>query len=291
MKNKRSRISFFKSNITPIISVALVLLLLGVVALLALGTRTLTNQIKENVGFVVVVNSEVTADEISKFAKKLEGEHYLSELTYTSKEEALKIWERETGENLIDIFGVNPLNAEFSIKMKAEYAQVDSIDAIVKVLGYNNKMVESIHVQRDLVESIDSNINKAVLLLSAIAVLLIIISIALINNTVILGVYSRRFLIHTMKLVGATPGFIRKPFIRSNILNGFIASILAVMILSGAIYYAYTLDSIVSQVLDLPTIGIVFGGIFVVGFMICSIAAYFAASKYIRLDQDELYKR
>lgn len=291
MKNKRSRISFFNSNITSIISVALVLLLLGVVAILTLGARNLTNQIKENIGFVVVVNSSASAQEIEEFAKTLESETYLSELTYTSKEEALEIWERETGENLIEIFGVNPLNAEFSVKMKAEYAQVDSIDAIVSTLGYDNKMVESIHVQRDLVESIDSNISKAVMLLSVIAALLIIISVALINNTVILGVYSKRFLIHTMKLVGATPGFIRKPFIKSNILNGFIAAIFAILLLSAALFYAYELDPVVSQVIDLTTIGIVFAGIFVVGFLICSTAAFFAASKYIRLEQDDLYKR
>ncbi len=291
MSDNRSKISFFNSNITSIISVSLVLLLLGVVALLGLGTRTLTNQIKENVGFVVVVNGAASASEVSQFAKSLESEKYLSELTYTSKEDALKIWEKETGENLIDIFGINPLNAEFSVKMKAEYAQVDSIDAIVSSLGYNNKVVESIHVQRDLVESIDSNINKVVMLLTAIAILLIIISIALINNTVILGVYSKRFLIHTMKLVGATPGFIRKPFIVNNILNGFIASIIAIAILSGAIFYAYGLDPIVSQVLEMTTVAVVFGGIFVVGFLICGVAAFFAANKYIKLQYDELYKR
>ncbi len=291
MKNKRSKISFFNSNITSIISVALVLLLLGVMALLAVGTHNLTNQIKENVGFVVVINDSATDAEIEAFAKRLQGEAYMSELNYVSKSDAMELWQRQTGENLIEIFGVNPLSAEFSVKVKADYAQVDSIDAIVSELGYGNKLVSDIHVQRELVESIDGNINKVVMLLSAISILLILISIALINNTVILGVYSKRFLIHTMKLVGAKPSFIRKPFIRTNILNGLIAAVIAAVILSVAIFYAYDLDPIVEQVLSLDIIGVIYGGLFVVGFLICSIAAFFAASKYIRLDYDDLYKR
>lgn len=292
MSNKiqKSKISFFNANFTSIISVALVLLLLGLVAFLGFGANRLTQHIRENIGFDVIVKETANEQQINKLKQLWNRAPYVSSVKYMSKEDGLKIWEEETGENLIEIFGVNPLSAEFEVRLKADYASMDSINKIVKVLKRNDA-IESIHVPEDVVNSIDNNIRKVVIILSVIACLLMIISLALINNTVRLTVYSKRFIIHTMKLVGAKPAFIRRPFIVSNIINGIIAALISIGILSACIYYVYQFDMEMYKILSMEIVLIVFGMILVLGILLCGIAAIFAANKYIRLNYDALFKR
>lgn len=289
-KNQKSKISFFNANFTSIISVALVLLLLGLVALLGLGTNRLTQQIKENVGFDVIIKETANDQQINQLKQLWNRAPYISSVKYISKDDGLRMWEKETGENLIEIFGVNPLSAEFELRLKADYASMDSINKIVRGLEQNDA-IESIQVPKDVVNSIDNNIRKVVIILSIIACLLMIISFALINNTVRLTVYSKRFIIHTMKLVGAKPGFIRRPFIVSNIINGIIAALISIAILSGCVYYAYQFDAEMHTIISIEIVLMVFGLILVLGVLLCSVAALFAANKYIRLNYDALFKR
>ena len=289
-KNQKSKISFFNANFTSIISVALVLLLLGLVALLGLGTNRLTQQIKENVGFDVIIKETANDQQINQLKQLWNRAPYISSVKYISKDDGLRMWEKETGENLIEIFGVNPLSAEFELRLKADYASMDSINKIVKGPEQNDA-IESIQVPKDVVNSIDNNIRKVVIILSIIACLLMIISFALINNTVRLTVYSKRFIIHTMKLVGAKPGFIRRPFIVSNIINGIIAALISISILSGCVYYAYQFDAEMHTIISMEIVLMVFGLILVLGVLLCSVAALFAANKYIRLNYDALFKR
>ncbi|MEG1538961.1 MAG: permease-like cell division protein FtsX, partial [Muribaculaceae bacterium] len=215
---------------------------------------------------------------------------YISSVKYISKEDGLRSWEAETGENLVEMLGVNPLNAEFEVRVKSKYASVDSLNKIVKQLN-NNPAIESIAMQRELIDSINNNIANIALVLAIIAGVLMIISFALINNTVRLTVYSKRFIIHTMKLVGAKAGFIRKPFIISNIINGIIAGIIAIVILCICIYYTLQIDNSVAELVSQEMLWCVCGGIIILGMLLCGIAAFLAANKFIRLSYDDLFKR
>lgn len=286
--NKKSRISFFHSDTTTVMSVALVLLLLGIVAFLGLAAKQVTSNLKENIGFDVVVKESATEAEVNQLKQMWNNAAYMSSVKYVSREDALKEWERETGEDLMEVLGVNPLSAEFEVKVKADYANVDSLNKI----EYQLKQVpgiESVQMHKDVVDTINNNIKNVALILIAVAVVLLIISVALINNTVRLTVYSRRFLIHTMKLVGAKPSFIRRPIVVSNAVNGIIASIIAMVILSGVLYYLIEFEAGWGSLISLVDVAVVYGMLLAVGAVICALAAMFAANRFIALDYDDLF--
>lgn len=286
--NKKSRISFFHSDTTTVMSVALVLLLLGIVAFLGLAAKQVTSNLKENIGFDVVVKESATEAEVNQLKQMWNNAAYMSSVKYVSREDALKEWERETGEDLMEVLGVNPLSAEFEVKVKADYANVDSLNKI----EYQLKQVpgiESVQMHKDVVDTINNNIKNVALILIAVAVVLLIISVALINNTVRLTVYSRRFLIHTMKLVGAKPSFIRRPIVVSNAVNGIIASIIAMVLLSGVLYYLIEFEAGWGSLISLVDVAVVYGMLLAVGAVICALAAMFAANRFIALDYDDLF--
>ena len=286
--NKKSRISFFHSDTTTVMSVALVLLLLGIVAFLGLAAKQVTSNLKENIGFDVVVKESATEAEVNQLKQMWNNAAYMSSVKYVSREDALKEWERDTGEDLMEVLGVNPLSAEFEVKVKADYANVDSLNKI----EYQLKQVpgiESVQMHKDVVDTINNNIKNVALILIAVAVVLLIISVALINNTVRLTVYSRRFLIHTMKLVGAKPSFIRRPIVVSNAVNGIIASIIAMVLLSGVFYYLIEFEAGWGSLISLVDVAVVYGMLLAVGAVICALAAMFAANRFIALDYDDLF--
>lgn len=290
MEEKKSKISYFSANITPIISVSLVLLLLGVVALLGIATNTLTTYVKENIGFDVVVDNNASQQEIDELKQYWLKAPYVNSVKYISKEDALRSWELDTGENLMEVIGVNPLSAEFEIRVKAQYVSVDSLNKIEYELK-NNSAIESIQMHKDVVEQINNNVQRVMLVLVVILLMLVIISFVLINNTVRLAVYSRRFIIHTMKLVGATPGFIRRPFVLTNVLNGIIASIIAVSVLAGCVYYVFNTNPDYIGLVDMIHIWTVFGALIVLGVLMCAIAATLATNRFISLNYDELFTK
>ncbi len=288
-KKRHSGISTFSAQITSTISVALVLLLLGIIAMLGIAAHSVTTSIKENMGFDIVLKEETAESVVNELKQKWTSAPYVASVKYFSQEDALNKWQDETGENLVEMLGVNPFCAEFEVKVKADYADVDSIEKIVAPLRANQAISE-INVHTEMVETINSNIRSIALILSIVAAALILISFVLINNTVRLTVYARRFLIHTMKLVGATPGFIRRPFIINNILNGIIASIVAVGVLAGILYYCSTLDVSITKAVTWGQASWVFAGMLMAGILLCALAALFAANKYIRLDYDSMFK-
>ena len=286
--NKKSRISFFHSDTTTVMSVALVLLLLGIVAFLGLAAKQVTSNLKENIGFDVVVKESATEAEVNQLKQMWNNAAYMSSVKYVSREDALKEWERETGEDLMEVLGVNPLSAEFEVKVKADYANVDSLNKIEYQLK-QIPAIDSVQMHKDVVDTINNNIKNVALILIAVAVVLLIISVALINNTVRLTVYSRRFLIHTMKLVGAKPSFIRRPIVVSNAVNGIIASIIAMVILSGVLYYLIEFEAGWGSLISLVDVAVVYGMLLAVGAVICALAAMFAANRFIALDYDDLF--
>lgn len=290
MEEKKSKISYFSANITPIISVSLVLLLLGVVAMIGLSAHSLTNYVKENIGFDVVMKANASQQETDGLKKRLTVAPYVSSVKYISKEDALRSWEQDTGENLMEVIGVNPLNAEFEVRVKAQYVSVDSLNKIEAELAKISS-VESVQMHKDVVEQINHNVRSVMVVLFAVLVMLVIISFVLINNTVRLAVYSRRFIIHTMKLVGATPGFIRRPFVLTNILNGIIASLIAILLLSGIMYYVDEINRDYAALIDASQVFMVFGGLIIAGVVMCMVAAILATNRFIGLNYDELFTK
>lgn len=289
-KEKKSKISYFQSNFTSTISVALVLLLLGIIAFLGILANTFSKELKENIGFSVVLQSETTPEQVAAMDKMWKASPYVSDVKFISKEAALQNWQAETGENLVELFGVNPLNAEYEVYVKAEYANLDSLQVIEQQLKAIT-FVDEIAMHKSEVDAANRNISNVALVLFVIAVLLMLISFVLINNTVRLTVYSRRFLIHTMKLVGAKPGFIRRPFVVSNMLNGLIAAFVSMLFLLGVYLFLQNIDEALVVSFSALEIVAVFAGLIVLGVLICGLAAFLAADKYIRLSYDDLFKR
>lgn len=289
-KEKKSKISYFQSNFTSTISVALVLLLLGIIAFLGILANTFSKELKENIGFSVVLQSETTPEQVAAMDKMWKASPYVSDVKFISKEAALQNWQAETGENLVELFGVNPLNAEYEVYVKAEYANLDSLQVIERQLK-TITFVDEIAMHKSEVDAANRNISNVALVLFVIAVLLMLISFVLINNTVRLTVYSRRFLIHTMKLVGAKPGFIRQPFVISNMLNGLIAAFVSMLFLLGVYLFLQNIDEALVVSFSALEIVAVFAGLIVLGVLICGLAAFLAADKYIRLSYDDLFKR
>lgn len=290
MEEKKSKISYFSANVTPIISVSLVLLLLGIVAMLGIAANSLTDYVKENIGFDVVMKNDASQQEIDALKQMWTKAPYVASVKYISKEDALQSWEKETGENLMEVIGVNPLSSEFEVRVKPQYVSVDSLNRIEYALS-QNKSIDSVKMHKDVVEKINSNVNSVVLVLGAVLVLLVIISFVLINNTVRLAVYSRRFIIYTMKLVGATPGFIRRPFVLTNVVNGLIASLVAMAMLCGLMYYVVEVNYDYANLIEVKHIVVVCAGLMVVGVMMCALAALLAANRFISLNYDELYTK
>lgn len=289
-KQKKSKISYFQSNVTSTISVALVLVFIGAIAFLSLAGRSMANDLKENMGFSIVLTPDATEQQSAELDRKFKTAPYTARATYISKEAALAQWQHDTGENLVETFGVNPLSAEFQVNVKAGYSNVASlkqIEADLKKLPY----VEDVELYETEVETANENIRNISIGLLAVAVLLAVISFALINNTVRLTVYSRRFLIHTMKLVGAKAGFIRLPFVVQNMINGCIAAVAACLIFTGLYFLAQNFDRTLVDIFTPEEIAAVFAGLVVLGVTICGTAAFFAANKYIRLSYDDLFKR
>ena len=288
-KRPNKGISTFSAQITATISVALVLLLIGIIAMLGIAAHSITRNIKENIGFDIVLTDTATDAEVNQLKSKWTASPYTASVRYYSKEDALMNWEEETGENLMDVLGINPFSGELEVKVKADYASSDSINKIITPLK-SPPYVHEVNVHTELVDSINRNINSVSLILIIITCALLFISFALINNTVRLTVYSRRFIIHTMKLVGATGSFIRRPFINANVVSGIISALIASAILAGTLYYLQGIDSGIASAITWPQAACVFAGILIIGIIICAVAALFATNKYLRLDYDDMFR-
>lgn len=269
----------------------MVLLLLGIVALIGMAANEATRQIRENVGFDVSMSEVATDVQVDALRRELAHAPYAASVKYVSKEEALMQWKAETGEDLMEVVGFNPLTAEFEVHVRADYASVDSLNRIAAALRHN-QAIDEVKVHSEQVKEMNSGVRRAAMILLVVAVAMAVISLALINNTVRMTVYSRRFLIHTMKLVGATPAFIRKPIVVSNMLNGGIAACVAIVLLAGMAYYL-SIDGVVgvavTGLVPVDAMLVVGVALVAVGAALCAAAAYFAANKYIKLDYDKLF--
>lgn len=282
-------ITFFNARLTSTISISLVLFILGIIVLMGILATRLSMYVKENMGFSIVLKEDVKESQVKKLQKKLDIAPYVRATQYISKEDALKELEVELGENPKDLLGFNPLQASIEVKLRSDYAHPDSLTWIEKGLRKGTVAIDDIVYQKDLIQLVNDNIRRISFMLLGLAVVLMLISFALISNTIRLGAYSKRFIIHTMKLVGATPAFIRKPFIISNIINGIIGAFIAMALLSGCVYYLLTEFDNLYTLIDISSLFGVFVIVLLLGVVLTAISAWFAVNRYIRMDRDNLY--
>lgn len=288
-ENKKvSSISFFNSRLTSIISIALVLFLLGLIFLMGLLGKRLSVYVKENISFSIVLKDNQKEGEIKKMQKTLDALPYIKSTEYISKAQAARELEEELGENPETFLGFNPLQASIEVKLHSEYANPDSLRSIEKKIK-NYTSVSDLLYRKDMMQMVNENVTRASIILLVLALVLMGISFVLISNTIRLLIYSKRFLIHTMKLVGATSGFIRRPFVRYNVISGLLAAVLAILLLTGALYYLqHELDGFI-QLLDMQSVLIVYAAVLAMGILLSVVATVFAVNKYLRMGVDKLY--
>ena len=281
--------SFFNMQfITSSISTMLVLLLLGMVVFFVLSANNLSTYVRENIGFTILVSDDMKEPEVLKFQKELNEKVYVKESVYISKEKALQEQTEAMGTDPAEFLGYNPFTASIEIKLNAEYANSDSIVWIEKEIMANKKVMEVSYPQ-DLLDSVNRNIRKVSMFLLSLAALLTLISFALINNTIRLAIHSKRFLIHTMKLVGASWGFIRRPFLFRNMWIGILSGVMADAVLMGMAYMLVKYEPQLIEIMTPASLLVVMISVFVFGLVITSLCAYVSINKYLRMKASALY--
>jgi len=276
--------------VTLCISTTMVLILLGLVVLSVLTTRNLSNYVKENLTVTVMLGDSVTVKEGKALGKKLQQAAFAKKVTYISKEQALKEQTEAMGSDPSEFLGVNPFVATLEMNVNADYANADSLRRIVKIIKKNRHQVTDVAYQENLMERVNTNLQRASIMLLVLAALLIIVCYSLISNSVRLDIYSRRFSIHTMKLVGASWGFIRKPFLRRAISIGMVASVLACGVLGVLIYALYYYQEGVEQVIGVLEMAITGIAVFAAGFFIMLFCTLLSVNKFLRMTAGEIYK-
>ena len=275
--------------VTLCISTAMVLVLLGLVVLSVQTSRNLSQWVKENLTVTVMLSDDVSVNGAKLLCRDLYHRPYSRNIDYISKDQALKEQSEAMGSDPSEFLGVNPFPATLELQLHSEYANRDSLKWIAKELQKNPKVTD-VAYQVDLIDSVNSNLTKVNILLLALAVLLTFVSFSLINNTVRLSVYSRRFLIHTMKLVGASWAFIRKPFMRQALLVGVIAAIVAIAALGGLVYGLYYYEPNILTVLTWRELTITGVAVLLFGIIITATCSYISVNKFLRMSAGELYK-
>jgi len=278
------------SYFTSIISITLVLFTLGFLGLVIINASSLSNYIKENIGFEIIMKHDSREADIVYLQKMLDAQTYVKSTEYITKEEAIKRLSSALGEDFTSFLGNkdNPLLPSIDVRFNADWANNDSLVKI-KDFVMNHEGVKEVYYQKSLVHLINKNLRRISLFLSSVSILLLIITIALINNTIRLSVYSKRFTIRSMQLVGATRGFIRKPILYKSLFQGLLSALLALVILTVIITALWKnlpeLQAITSQ----KRLLILYGFVILLGLLVSGISTYIVVNKYLRLKPDKLY--
>lgn len=289
MSDKYSRRRVASSSVTTVISLSLVLFLLGLLGLIVLSAKKVSEHVKENIGFEIYLKDEAKEVDINKLQKSLDTKPYVKSTEYISKERALEIYKEDVGEDFMQFTGYNPLPASIDLRLKAEYANNDSIAWIKKEIVAEN-IVQEFDYKESLVMLIDQNLKTISAYFLIFIALLMTIAVALINNTIRLAIYSKRFLIRTMQLVGATRIFISKPFIFSGIAQGVMGGILAICLLIGFVYLSLNEIPDLLKVIDGRLFLSLFGLVILCGILISGLSTALAVRKYLRSNIEDLYK-
>lgn len=275
--------------ITLCISTSLVLILLGMVTFTVLTARNLSSYVKENLTVTLMLSEKMTVAESQRLRTSLNNKRYISRTLYISPQQALKEHVKAMGSDPTDFLGGNPFVGSIEMQLKAEYANNDSLKWITRELRANSN-IEDITYQKDFMDQVNSNLRKISIVLLVLAALLTFISFSLINNTIRLSVFSRRFSIHTMKLVGASWSFIRWPFIKRAIAEGLVAAIVADGVLAAGIYALYNLEPEILVVVDWRVMTITGVAVLLFGLIITTFCSYLSVNRFLRMSAGDLYK-
>ena len=290
MKNpNKVKISTFGSQVTSAISVALVLILLGTMAMALVTADSLADNIRKNVGIVVKLMPGAPDIEIDRVQARLAAIPGIVSIDYSAPDKILEDESKLMGENLAEILDQNPFGGEFELKVAPGYVNSDSIAAMMSVFA-DDPRIDEIVSQTEVVDNINSILGKVSLVLLVVALALLIISFVLISNTVSLAVYSRRFIIHTMKLVGATASFIRRPFLWAGFFTGLVAAFVAIGCVIAIRTYAATFDPMVNDILVWQQMAWICGAMLVTGPLICIFASAIATNRYLKSSYDDMFK-
>ncbi|MES2512494.1 MAG: permease-like cell division protein FtsX [Bacteroidota bacterium] len=288
MSNRTATQKLKTSSVTVVISLALVLFMLGLLGLVVINAKKLSNHIKENVGFQVVLKDTTTQAELDILKQEISSSAFTKEVAYISKDEAAKKLQKDLGEDFITFLGYNPLLSSLDVKLNSDYANIDSLSGFEKQIMQKHFVKEVIY-HKDMIKQVNENAKVISFYILIFSGLLLVVAIALINNTIRLSIYAKRFLIRTMYLVGATQGFIRMPFILKGIRQGIVAGLLAGFLLAGFLVLSTRYIPDLLQLQDPNLLAVLFGGIVALGVLISGLSAALSVSRYLRLKTDDLY--
>jgi cell division transport system permease protein len=291
MAKKSEKVSKRKlqsSYFTTIVSISLVLFMLGLLGLLILNSKKLADHVKENIGFSIVMNPGVKEARILELKKNLDAEQFVRYAEYITPEDAAQELQKDLGEDFLGFLGFNPLLPSIDLRLSADYANMDSLKVIEKQL-LENSDIKEVYYQESLVELVNQNIRRLGFIILVFSLLLLFISIALINNTIRLAVYSKRFLIRTMQLVGATRGFIRRPFLITGVMHGLLAALIASAMLAVIIYFSMREIPELLTLQDYNLFLSLFAVVIFLGVCITWVSNFSAVNKYLKAKADELY--
>lgn len=286
--NRMMRRRLMNAYLSSVISISLVLLLVGVASMLLVNAKGVSDYFKENMQISVMMKQNVTDEAAMEYKEVLDGERYIKSTSFISKEQGQKELAEQLGEDFLDVFETSPIPVSIDVTLEADYVSSDSLE-VVRAEIAESPLVEEVVYQRSLVDALNANLSRISLILSIFIALLLFISFVLINNTVRLSVYARRFTIHTMKLVGATRSFIRAPFLVQSVFQGLFASFFAIIVLLGLMFLMRSEFAQLFEIFRMELLLLVMGIVVAAGLAICLISTYFVVNKLISLRKDELY--
>ena len=287
-EDKYSKRKLKTSYLSTIVGITLVLYMLGLLGLIVMHAKKLSDYVKENIGFTVFINEDVSMADIIQLQKSLDARAYIKSTEYITKEKAAKQLQKDLGEDFVGFLGYNPLSASVEVRLKADFANADSLTFLENEL-VKNKNVKEVSYQKSLVSSVNENLQKISFIILGLSCLLLIIAIAMINNTIRLSVYSKRFLIRTMQLIGATEAFIRRPFLYKGTTQGIIGSVIAIVLLVLTLFFAQKQIPELQELQDATLFIKLFIFVTVLGIIISWISTYLAVRKYLKIKTDFLY--
>ena len=276
------------SSFTVVISLALVLFMLGLLGLVVINAKKLSNHIKENIGFQIVLKDTTTQAELDILKQEVSSSAFTKKVDYISKEEAAKKLQKDLGEDFITFLGYNPLLSALDVKLNSDYANIDSLAGFEKQIMQKHFVKEVIY-HKDMIKQVNDNAKVISIYILIFSGLLLVVAIALNNNTIRLSIYAKRFIIRTMYLVGATQGFIRLPFIMKGIRQGIIAGLMAGFLLAGFLVLSTRYIPDLLQLQDPNLLVVLFGSIVALGVLISGLSAALSVRLYLRLKTDDLY--
>lgn len=291
MSNGENRIigrRIVNAYLSSVISISLVLLLVGVASMLLVNAKTVSDYFKENMQVSVLLKPDVQEPEALAFRKKIDGMRFIRDSRYISREQGAEEMKALLGDDFLDVFETSPIPASIDVTLMADYVSADSLEMVkTEISAY--KIVDEVVYQRSLVDALNANLSRISVVLAIFIALLMFISFVLINNTVRLNVYARRFTIHTMRLVGATRSFIRWPFIVQAIFQGMFSAMVAIIMLLAILFFIRNEFAQLFEVFRLDLLLVVMGIVVTSGLVICVASTYFVVNKLVSLKKDELY--